>query len=124
MADLVIGDVVGYVLDETVVPDRHVVQGRIMHAGMLAESAGEREFPPELSETHGAGEAHPLDMVHRRGGRQHVPPVFRFAAGGLQLTDFLLSKIPVFHARQSGFRYRVHNTCPSAPGARSACRAR
>ena len=99
VADLVVGDIVGDILDEAVVPDRHVVQGRIMHAGVLLQPAGELELPLEAAETHGAGKAHPLDMVHRPGGRQHVPPVLRFAAGGLQLIDFLLSKIPVFHVR-------------------------
>ena len=97
MADFVIGNIVGYVLDEAVVADGHVVQGCIMHAGMLAQPAREFEFPVELSKTHSAGETHPLDMVHRRGGRQHVFPMVRFTAGGLQLDDFLLSKIPVSH---------------------------
>ena len=99
MADLVIGDIVGYVLDETVVADGHIVQGRIMDAGMLAKPAGKLELPPELSEAHGAREAHPVDMVHRGGGGQHLSPIVRLAAGGLQLIDFLLSKIPVSHAR-------------------------
>ena len=64
VADLVVGDIVGDILDEAVVPDRHVVERRIGEAGVLLQPAGELELPLEAAETHGAGKAHPLDMVH------------------------------------------------------------
>ena len=98
MADLVVRDVVGDILDETVVADRHVVQRRVGQARVLFQPAGQFELAVEAAEANGAGKAHPADVVHLRGGRQHVPPILRLAAGGLQSVNFLLSKISVTHS--------------------------
>ena len=99
MSDLIVRYVVGDILDDAVVPDGHVVQRRIAHTRVLVQTAGEFEFPFEAAKSHGAGKAYPADMVHGRGGRQHLPPILRLAAGGHQSIDFLLSKIPVSHVR-------------------------
>ena len=55
--------------------------------------------------------------------RENRPPILRLTAGGHEFLNLLLGKIPVSHSMLFGYQYTTHNTCPSAPGARSACRA-
>ena len=97
MADGVVRDVVGYVLDEAVVPYRHIVQRGVEQAGVLLQSARELEHPLETAEAHRAGKTDVFHMLQSGIVHIHFPPVLRFASGGAELGDLVFSQFSVSH---------------------------
>ena len=77
MADDVIGDIIGNVLDEADVPDRHIMQSCVAYACVLFQATGKGELAVQSPYLHLAGEADIFYIVKSLLiGDQYVVPIF------------------------------------------------
>ena len=96
VANVVVGNIVRYILYQGIVPHSHVVKGDIPQARVFVQPARQGERRLEFPETHVSGKAYVLYIFKGFGSRcLYALPFIGFASSSLQKGDFLFSKIPV-----------------------------